>query len=247
MIAVMCIAHYRTARPEQPVRTGQLMDYLPFEDFWDLMRRGGVMMWPLLALSVLAGALAFERAWFWITTNGASRQQRVLNYCNLLRAGDRDKAAALAEGDRSVYGRTVRFLISQPATVWRADLDAVIGPVVETERSRIERFMATLSTIITAAPMIGILGTVLGIITSFQGLGVNQATSDPRAVSSGIAEALLTTAAGLFVALVVLFPYNAFRVQVDRTIGRIEMIVGAAEMGANAPVKTAEPHRDAGD
>ena len=88
--------------------------------------------------------------------------------------------------------------------------------------------MPTLSTIITAAPMLGILGTVLGIIASFQVLAEQTAVTDPARVSQGIAEALVTTAAGLLIAVVTLFPYNALRAQVDRTLSRIESLAASA-------------------
>ena len=113
---------------------------------------------------------------------------------------------------------------------------------IEAQRPRLERFLPTLSTIITAAPMLGILGTVLGIIASFEVLGGGGGSagggasgaggpSDPALVGRGIAEALITTAAGLVVALGVLLPYNLLRVQVDRTLSRLEQLAAAAEQG----------------
>ena len=76
--------------------------------------------------------------------------------------------------------------------------------------------------------MLGILGTVLGIIASFELLSAQNASTDPQSVSQGIAESLLTTAAGLVVAVVTLFPYNALRAQVDRTLSRLESLAAAA-------------------
>ena len=84
--------------------------------------------------------------------------------------------------------------------------------------------MPTLSTIITVAPMLGILGTVLGIISSFQLLSDPGAATDPRSVSQGIAEALITTAVGLVIAILTLFPYNALRTQVDRSLSALESL-----------------------
>jgi biopolymer transport protein ExbB len=110
---------------------------------------------------------------------------------------------------------------------------------MEAQRGRLERYMPTLSTIITAAPMLGILGTVTGIIQSFRLLAPETTTTDPRLVSQGIAEALLTTAAGLIVALVVLFPYNAFRAQIDKTLGRFDALIAAAHGNAeNSKLET---------
>ena len=120
-------------------------------------------------------------------------------------------------------GQTLDLYLDEPVT------DALVVDVVESQRPRLERFMPTLSTIITAAPMLGILGTVLGIISSFEVIGQAGSAGDPSLVSQGIAEALLTTAAGLIVALLVLIPYNLFRSQVDRTLGRIETLVAAIQ------------------
>jgi biopolymer transport protein ExbB len=92
--------------------------------------------------------------------------------------------------------------------------------------------MVTLSTIITAAPLLGILGTVIGIIRSFNLLGVEDVMTDPRAVSVGIAQALITTALGLVVALVTLFPYMIFRAQSERAVGRLESVIASAQLGA---------------
>jgi len=91
--------------------------------------------------------------------------------------------------------------------------------------------MVMLSTIITAAPLLGILGTVIGIIRSFNLLGEQRMLTDTRLVATGIAEALLTTALGLVIALVTLFPYMAFRKQADRALGRMESLIASAQEG----------------
>jgi biopolymer transport protein ExbB len=196
--------------------------------FLDLMARGGPVMWPLLALSVVALTLALERAWFFFTTNRGARLERVARMASLLRQGQHDAARQLAAGDNSLYGDVVLRLLSEPLS------DAAAVDAVESQRRRLERFMPTLSTIITAAPMLGILGTVLGIISSFQILSDATSATDPRAVSAGIAEALITTAAGLVVALLALFPFNAFRAQIDRTLSRIESLASAAMQSQGA-------------
>ena len=109
--------------------------------------------------------------------------------------------------------------------------DAVAMEAVEMQRPRIDRFMVALSTIITAAPLLGILGTVVGIIQSFRLLGEQAALSDPTDVAGGIAAALITTAFGLIIALVTLFPYMLFRSWSSRAIGRLETLIAAAQQG----------------
>ncbi len=190
--------------------------------FADLIARGGWVMYPLIALSIVAFTLMFERMWFWLATNNPMRTERYHRIAEHLREGRRDRAAALVQGDRSVYGRLVERLLADGPT------DAVVTAATERERPRLERFMPSLGTIITAAPLMGILGTVTGIIASFRVLSDEQMVTDPSAIGAGIAEALLTTVVGLIIALLVLFPFNAFRAQIDRTLGRMETLVAAA-------------------
>jgi len=197
--------------------------------FWFLMQRGGWVMWPLLGLSFLATTIAVERLWFWYKTNRPSRLAVVGEMGRLMRRGEIESARQLARANSTtVYGWVVGALLDQPIS------DAVAVEVIQSQRSRLERFMPTLSTIITTAPMLGILGTVFGIISSFEILSSQSMMADPRDVGQGIAEALLTTAAGLVVAIVVLFPYNVFRAQVDRTLGRIESLVAASSVREQA-------------
>jgi biopolymer transport protein ExbB len=210
------------------------------------MQRGGVAMWPLLLLSVLSVTLTVERAWFFVRQNRPGSVRRVQRLAERLRAGDRAGASALIEGDATVYGRAAAVMLSDGLPCG----EAASAEAVELQRGRLERYLPTMSTIITAAPMLGILGTVIGIITSFEALGGpgsggaagvlaeggTGAMADPRAVSSGIAEALLSTAAGLTVSLITLFPYNAFRAQVDRTLSRLELLgVSAERAGQGGP------------
>jgi len=188
----------------------------------DLIDRGGVVMWPLLALSVLAVALLLERSLFFLRTNAPARLGRVQTMAKRLRTGDRIGASQIADADPTVYGDTVRRLLDEKITA------AAATDALEAQRRRLERFLPILSTIITAAPMLGILGTVLGIIDSFEVLGDQSTTRDPSLVGQGIAEALITTAAGLVVALITLLPYNLIRAQVDRTLSRLESLVAGA-------------------
>lgn len=185
------------------------------------MARGGAVMWPLLALSLLSATLIFERCWFFIRANHSAQMKRVRQMARLLRERDHEGARMIAKSDGSFYGRAVERVLEEKPS------EAAAMEIVESNRPRLERFMPILSTIITVAPMLGILGTVLGIISCFQLLSDTGATSDPRSISQGIAEALITTAMGLVIAILTLFPYNGLRVQVDRSMVAIESIAWA--------------------
>lgn len=198
------------------------------DSFTDLIARGGWVMYPLLALSVIGLTLSFERIWFWLRTNNTVVVARVGRMSELLRRGDLHGAKVLADRHGSVYDRIVKALLSEEPT------EAAAIAAIEDQRPRMERFMSSLSTIITAAPMLGILGTVLGLIGSFNILADSN-VDDPRQISPEIAKALITTAVGLVIAIVVLFPYNGFRAQADRTLGRIETLTAAIVDHDDAP------------
>ncbi|MDY7110123.1 MAG: MotA/TolQ/ExbB proton channel family protein, partial [Planctomycetota bacterium] len=196
----------------------------------------------LLALSVVSLALVIERIWFWVATHRPGRVRRLARLNDALRRGRWEAADALVGDDRSPYGHVARRLFRLGPS------DAVAMEAVESQRPRLDRFMVTLSTIITAAPLLGILGTVVGIIQSFRLLELQQAEqalTDPRDVAGGIAAALLTTALGLIVALMTLFPYMAFRSQVSRALGRLESMIAAAQQGAEAAAPAVEADRPA--
>ena len=189
--------------------------------FIEFMARGGAVMWPLLFMSVLVIALGFERWLYWGVLNRSVRRHYE-RFLEALRSGDRDRVNAIASDDRTPYGSLAERLSEG------GDPGAASVEVVEFQRPRIERYLLVFSTIVTAAPMLGILGTVLGIIRSFELLGTQETITDPRDISAGIAEALITTAFGLVVALIALVPLMALRGQVERALGRFEAMTAAA-------------------
>lgn len=194
----------------------------------DIFRLGGLVMWPLLLLSVVSLAMCFERTVFWWRLHGGAQRRRTAVLATRLRAADLSGARALAEADRSIYGWFVRQVLQDG----RGRSEGAIRELAEEARPTLERFSVLLSTTITAAPMLGILGTVTGIIKSFGLLGGKDLTGDPTLVADGIAQALYTTAFGLIVALITLFPYVIFRAQADRAFARLETL-GAAALDAD--------------
>jgi biopolymer transport protein ExbB len=202
--------------------------------FLELMDRGGVAMWPMLALSVISISLVIERLWFWWRNRGRD----VSRLAAALRQGRTAEVLAIAGDQADVHARFAGILAEHGAT------EAVAAEAADAVRPAIDRFMIGLSTIVTAAPMLGILGTVLGIIDSFELLGGENAITDPNEVSAGIAQALVSTAAGLVVALSTLFPFMAFRARAERAIGRLEALAAAAAQGRESASAVRAPSRD---
>lgn len=193
------------------------------EQIRHIIAAGGWVMYPLIVLSLLSVTLSVERVAFWARTHG-SRTRRVLRAMHAaLHDGNPKAALEIARADATVYAEFAETLLSRPGEL----SEAAALEQIERLRPRIERFGVILATTIAAAPLLGILGTVTGIIRSFNLLGGAETVADPTAVAAGIAEALFTTAFGLIVALVTLFPFAVFRSQAERCLGRLEAL-GAA-------------------
>jgi len=183
-------------------------------------------MWPLLVLSVVSVAVTLERSYFWLRLHNRGYRARVKGLAETLRGGDAADISSAAAKERSLYGEVTAELGHRK---WVADAATI--EFTERFRPDFDRFTALLATIVTAAPLLGILGTVLGIIRSFELLGAGEAIGDISGVAAGIAEALITTAFGLIVALISLFPWMVFRAQADRCIGQIERLVASSMAG----------------
>ena len=195
------------------------------QSFLAFMHKGGFVLWPLLLLSCLSIGITVERVLFWARVSGGAARSRVNRLMEALRHGRRDEVMKMCDGNEQP-----EMMVALRMALDGAD-DGVAMAAAEIQRHRLERFSVMLSTIITASPMIGILGTVIGIIKSFNVLGAQTQLADPRGVSGGIGEALITTACGLAVALVTLFPYMSFKGLADRAMGRMESVIAAAQTG----------------
>jgi biopolymer transport protein ExbB len=168
---------------------------------------GGATVYPLVALAVAATAIVLDKA---ILFSGRARLPAAV--IDVVEAGDfswDDLKGALAGLGRRNYGR--RFLGT--IVVHRAQPAWWIESRAADEASLIERALGRwlwmLETIVTAAPLLGLLGTIIGMIRAFNLFG-RQGLVDPGGVTGGVAEALIATAVGLFVALLALFAFNLF-------------------------------------
>jgi len=186
---------------------------------------GGWVMYPLLVMSLLSLTLIFERLLFWVFSAQRTGPRRLAVYLRLYAADQTsdqtNRLAKASKNDCTLEGNLVATATSSNTTN-----EAILIGHIESMRPSIERFSSMLSSIIAAAPLLGILGTVTGIIRSFDLLGNAAAVSDPSIVAGGIAEALYTTAFGLTIALVTLFPHIYFKSRADRTLGRLETLAG---------------------
>jgi biopolymer transport protein ExbB len=192
---------------------------------FDLFDKAGVVIYPLLACSVLSLTVILERIAFWLTENRREDRELVDTVLELARVRDFDQIRRYTAGSRDYVIRVlVCGLVHRDYSIAKA-----MEMAAQDEIKRMKRGLSVLDTMITAAPLLGILGTVIGIIHSFDMLG-QAGIQDPQAVTSGIAQALLTTAAGLLIAIFTLFPYNYFMAKVEHAAARIEKYATSLEI-----------------
>lgn len=170
----------------------------------ELIEKGGMLMWPLLACSVATVAIVIERALFWLRVSLGKNQKQINRTFELTEQGDFETAIAEGKATRCMTNGILTAGLAHRNYGLAENLEAA----AEAEIAAMKRGLSVLDTIITVAPLLGILGTVAGIIVSFDLLG-DSGIEDPKAVTGGIAQALITTAAGLSVAIITLLPYNA--------------------------------------
>jgi biopolymer transport protein ExbB len=196
----------------------------------NLFTAGGVVMWPLLGFSVLAVALIVERVRFWLTIN--NRQRRVIReVLNLYQLNN--IVGAIDKLRQNVDLPLARIFLSaleleEPTP---EEFRLALESEAQAEIPVLKRFQNIFDTIIGLAPLLGLLGTVLGLITSFASLDIGDVGGTKTAgVTSGISEALVSTASGLVVAIFTLFFANTFRGLYIRQTALIQEYGGQLEL-----------------
>jgi len=183
----------------------------------DFLKKGGPIMWPLILCSIVSLAITIERIFFWFGQNRRRSKDTIKQIFLLTERGQFKQATKLA---MSTYDVTVRMLLAglkNKAYGLKENMEASAADLID----RMRRGLKILNTIITMSPLLGILGTVIGIIESFNILGI-QGIGNPKDVIGGMAQALITTAVGLSIALITLVPYNYFIHRVQKTAKNIE-------------------------
>jgi len=187
--------------------------------------KGGPVMYLLLICSMLAVTVIIDRLIFWVREDYRRNSQLVDEVMELCRKGDWEGVKEKVQGSKDYV---IRILVSGIVHRDFSMIKAMESSAAE-EVKRMRRHMTVLDTMITVAPLLGIFGTVIGIITSFELLGAG-GIEDPQAVTGGIAQALITTAAGLGIAILSVFPYNYFNARVENAVLSIEKYATSLEI-----------------
>jgi biopolymer transport protein ExbB len=186
---------------------------------WEIIRAGGGFMWPIILCSVLAVAIVLERLWALQSNRVIPRDlgQKVWNWIEADQVNDK---LITALQQNSPLGELLAIGIAnrnKPRELMVERLQDGGRHVAHD----LERFLNTLGTIASISPLLGLLGTVAGIIHAFNAITAN-GIGDPRILSGGIGEALITTAAGLSVAIPSLIAYRYLRGKVELLVVRME-------------------------
>lgn len=222
-----------------------LLDTAP--DRFDLLLQGGPVILMIAALSVLTVALVLWKVWRLALIGAWSGGRRAERAVRLWESGDIEGAERLLAGRRTCRAAVV-------LTAMRSLKDPALGPdAAEAETVRVAKGMMArlrsglrpLELIATIAPLLGLLGTVLGMIAAFQALQEAGSRADPATLAGGIWEALLTTAAGMAVAIPASAALTWFEAVADRL--RHEMEDLATRLRVRAPEVTSQPLRQAAE
>jgi biopolymer transport protein ExbB len=184
--------------------------------------KGGIVMIPLLVCSVVSLALTIDRVIFW--TRVKSRRL-VHEMISLVQTGQFDNALKLGKEARDPIARVLAAGLAHRNPAPAKAMEAAAQAQIPVLKSR----LGTLDTIITLAPLLGLLGTVVGMIGSFDIMS-EAGMGQPHAVTGGVAEALIATATGLLIAILTLIPYNYFTTRVEKEMDAMEHFSSSLEL-----------------
>lgn len=184
---------------------------------YELFLKGGPIMWPLLLASITALTVAIERMFFIVAEKWTRNPKAVETILLQVQLGDTAEAIEKGKDSRDCVAKVLVYGLRHEGE----SLPSALMRAASRELKRYERGLSVLDTIITLAPLLGLLGTVTGMIHAFGLLG-GQELGTPSAITGGIAEALIATAFGLGIAITALIPFNYLNAQLERTRHEIE-------------------------
>src|SRR5438067_3026347 len=175
----------------------------------DNFRKGGPIMWPILLVSIVALTVVIERIFWWGGRWFRRDPKRIEKVFTAIEVGDVTEASRLSRDSRDPVLRMMWNGLNHQ----HASLQGALQVAAGIEIKRAGRFLVVMDTLVTLAPLLGLLGTVTGLIKAFGALGNEEIAV--VAVTGGIAEALIATACGLGIAIFSLIPFNFFTSRVS--------------------------------
>jgi len=194
----------------------------------DYFHKGGPIMYPILVVSIIAVAVVGERIFWWWRMGARREPERLEKLLGSLESGDFETASKLSKGSDDPVIRMIWHGMNHVNSSLQGALQVAGG----IELQRAGRFLTVMDTLVTLAPLFGLLGTVTGIMGSFTSIGSSELAVEK--VTGGIGEALIATAAGLGIAILCLIPFNYFTARTARLQFELETAATNVEVMVTA-------------
>jgi biopolymer transport protein ExbB len=206
-----------------PLAFELLMHKTPME----LFKAGRFAMWPMIALSFVGLTVVIERILFLIRENASRDHELVEKVLEKVENRDIEGAVSLGKKSKDFVARVLVYALSNKDT----SLSNAFIRASNQELARFQQGLAVLDTVITAAPLLGLFGTVTGMMGTFGSLGAGgDIASKAAGITGGVAEALIATATGLLVAVCSLFPFNLLNARLEEARHEVEDVSNALEL-----------------
>jgi biopolymer transport protein ExbB len=177
----------------------------------ELLAKGGPIMWPILLVSFLALTVVIERVIFLLRERSARQPEVVEKMLEFVEAREPQRALVLGQQSSDYVARILVYALTHR----EHSLSNAFMRAANKELARFQQGLAVLDTCITAAPLLGLLGTVTGMMATFGALGEGDLGASAGKITGGVGEALIATACGLVIAILGLFPYNILSASVE--------------------------------
>src|SRR5688572_16611082 len=196
----------------------------------ELFKHGGAIMWPILLVSFLLITVAVERVIFIIRENGRRDPELVDKMLERVEANDIAGAVELGQKSSDYVARILVYALTHK----EHSLGNAFTRAANQEMQRFSQGLPTLDTCITAAPLLGLLGTVTGMMATFGALGASgDVATGASAIMGGIGEALIATACGLAIAITGLLPFNYLNARLEEARHEVEDASNSLEIIVN--------------
>lgn len=197
----------------------------------EYFQKGGPIMWPILITGIVAVAVVGERTFWWLRESLRRDPETLEKLLGALENGDFKEAAHLSKGSQDPVIRTIYHGLNH----YHTSLQGAIQVAAGVELQRAGRFLTVMDTLVTLAPLLGLLGTVAGIFRTFLSIGSVELAVEK--VTGGIGEALIATMCGLAIAILALIPFNLFtrktahlQFELESAATNVEIMVAAAKL-----------------
>lgn len=192
----------------------------------ELFVHGGWIMWPILLTSFVAVTAVVERFIFLFKETTSAQPERVEQMLELVERGDHAAAVSLGKQSTDFVARILVGALEHR----EHSLTNAFTRAANQELNRYQRGIAVLDTCITLAPLLGLLGTVLGMMNTFGALGDGDIAANAGQITGGVGEALIAVASGLLISITALLPFNILNVRLEEARHKVTDAANALEL-----------------